>query len=299
MPTPLVPGGTVGNIDRLEGNQPMEEARSARPVATLRSRHVVRAMAIVVSLAVDVLAATKTVDVGPNGSLRFVDEESGTSTTTINAGDTVEWVWMSSGHSTTRDESPKTWDSQIQGTGFTFSQTFPNPGSFPYHCTPHQILGMVGTVVVQGAGGTMTTTTTTMTTATTMPVPQGCTDAAAVAATRAQVAATCDCSTAASHGAYVRCATHVIKAAVKAGSLAKACRASVRGCAAKSTCGKAGFVTCCRTTATGRQTCSIKRTGSACKAPKGGSACVGDQPSCCDACGGAACPSGTATSTAP
>ena len=81
-------------------------------------------------LAGPVPAATKIVDVGPGSSLTFVDEDSGTNTTTISVGDTVEWRWMSSGHSTTRSESPEAWDSGIQEAPFSFSHTFGTPGTF-------------------------------------------------------------------------------------------------------------------------------------------------------------------------
>ncbi|TMA53372.1 MAG: hypothetical protein E6J75_15445, partial [Deltaproteobacteria bacterium] len=63
---------------------------------------------------VPVAAATKIVEVGPGGTLTFFDEESGTDTTTIMVGDTVKWVWQSSGHSTTRPESPEAWTSDVQ-----------------------------------------------------------------------------------------------------------------------------------------------------------------------------------------
>jgi len=255
----------------------------------MRLWRALHAIAGLLCLTTQVLGATKTIDVGPNGDLSFLDEESGTQTTTITAGDTVRWVWMSSGHSTTRADEPKTWDSGIQDVPFSFSQTFPDPGRYPYHCTPHQSLGMVGTVVVEPVGAPTTTTTT-------LP-PQRCTDPRAVAEARAQVAAECDCGVAATHKAYVRCATHVLKAAIRAGTLPRSCRDSVTTCTAKSTCGRPGFATCCRTTAEGVQTCSIKRSAAACKRPRGGSACVGDQASCCDACGGATCPLPTTTTT--
>ena len=122
--------------------------------------------------AVPALAATKRVQVGPSGLLVFADEETGTSTTTITAGDTVEWVWASSGHSTTRTEAPKTWDSGVQQEPFTFSQTFPDPGTFDYFCIPHQFLGMTGTVVVKpAASATTTTLVSSSTTSTTVPLP--------------------------------------------------------------------------------------------------------------------------------
>src|SRR4029077_13532265 len=73
-----------------------------------------------------------------------------------------------------------------------------------------------------------------------------CTDAAAVAATRAAAQAQCPCAAASGHKAYSRCVAQVAKTAAQSGSLPKQCRASVVGCARKSTCGKAGVVTCFR-----------------------------------------------------
>jgi hypothetical protein len=124
-----------------------------------------------------------------------------------------------------------------------------------------------------------------------------CTDVGAVADVRAHVDGQCPCAGATHHRAYVRCAVAVARAAVTAGRLPKACKATVKHCAAKSTCGRPGFVSCCRTTAEGVQKCAVKPTAGACKAPKGGTACVGDLPSCCDACGGETCPAPTTTST--
>ena len=241
-------------------------------------------------------AATKIVDVGPGNMLVFVDEESGTDTTTISVGDTVEWRWMSSGHSTTRTASPEGWDSGIQDESFVFSHRFETSGTFPYHCTPHQAFGMTGTVVVMPGGPTETTTTT-------LPPPE-CTAMEAVARVRAAVEAECDCLGALRHRSYLRCAAKVTRRAVRTGTLPRVCAGSVKRCAAQSTCGRSGAVTCCRTTLRRVQTCSIKRSAAACRAPSRGIACVGDRVSCCDACGGATCPAPvttttTATSTAP
>src|SRR5438094_386687 len=126
-------------------------------------------------------------------------------------------------------------------------------------------------------------------------------DAQAVAATRAQIAQQCPCSGFRSHGAYQRCASGVTNQAVQAGTLSKACAEVVNNCAGNSTCGTRAAVTCCRTDATGATTCSVKSRASACTAPSGGSACVGTQPSCCDACvsGGCAGGGGTTTTTVP
>ena len=218
-------------------------------------------------------ATVKKVDVGPDNTLRFVDQESGNSTTTVNVGDTVMWVWQSSGHSTTRTGAGETWDSGIQDAPFTFSHTFTVPGTYAYHCTPHQAFGMTGTVVVQGSPGAATTTTT-------LPAPS-C-DPGGLAALREQISTECDCAGTRSHAAYMACVTKRVKGL-------GTCRRPIRTCAARSTCGRAGFITCCRTTAGGRTTCSIKRRAAACKMPRGGRACVGSQMSCCDACTAAGC----------
>ena len=116
-----------------------------------------------------------------------------------------------------------------------------------------------------------------------------CTDSAAVAATRAAADQACTskgmrCSTAKSHGEYVSCVAHQAKAAVKAGTLPKQCKGTVVKCAAKSTCGKPGFVTCCRPTKKGNTACAITPGAARCTAPKHGAACVGSVPSCCDVC---------------
>src|SRR5207253_3037257 len=108
----------------------------------------------------------------------------------------------------------------------------------------------------------------------------------------------CDCASAANHGAYVSCVAHATNAAVKAGTLPDDCASTVMSCASNSTCGKPGFVTCCETDARGTTTCNVVNGPGACTAPKGGSACVGTQPSCCDACANGECAGGgTTTST--
>jgi hypothetical protein len=127
----------------------------------------------------------------------------------------------------------------------------------------------------------------------------GCSDAGAAAATRATIAAQCNCAGATTHGAYVKCAARVVNGDVKAGTLPKSCKGAVKKCAANSTCGKSGFATCCRTTAKGVRKCSIKRSAKGCKAPKGGSACVGLQTSCCDPCTSPSCAATTPPSTTP
>lgn len=113
-----------------------------------------------------------------------------------------------------------------------------------------------------------------------------------VANARAAVAAMCDCS-AAGHGAYVRCVAQAADATL----VNKSCAGAVRHCAARSTCGRPGFVTCCRTRSSGKTSCALKRTAARCVAPRRGSACVGSVPSCCDACADGGCSATTSTTT--
>jgi hypothetical protein len=61
---------------------------------------------------------------------------------------------------------------------------------------------------------------------------------------RATIASTCVCDAATNHGRYVSCVAHAVKAAV-ANGLPTNCKGTVTRCAARSSCGKPGFVTCC------------------------------------------------------
>src|SRR5262249_55209901 len=83
------------------------------------------------------------------------------------------------------------------------------------------------------------------------------------------------------HGKYVSCVAEAVNGA---GLENRSCGGAVKSCAARSTCGKPGFVTCCRTKANGQTKCSTKSDGDHCKAPKGGTSCVAiGIPGCCDA----------------
>lgn len=100
------------------------------------------------------------------------------------------------------------------------------------------------------------------------------------------------CASAATHGQYVSCVARVAKTNSTGLSpyLAKACRGKVVKCAAKSTTGKTGGVTCCRTNSSGVTKCSVKSDASRCVAPSGGSACSStSHASCCDACTSSGC----------
>ena len=91
-------------------------------------------------------AATIQVQVGAGG-LKFTPQD-----VTIHVGDTVQWTWVVSGHSSTSGTPGNPdglWDSGILNQGATFSHTFTSAGSFPYFCTPHGLCcGMIGSVTV-------------------------------------------------------------------------------------------------------------------------------------------------------
>src|SRR6266516_2603573 len=123
-------------------------------------------------------------------------------------------------------------------------------------------------------------------------------DADQVAAVRALADENCDCDSATNHGKYVGCVARVAQAAVKDGSLREECKDDVVHCADQSTCGRPRALTCCRTDAHGHTKCCIKPRDAACRAPKGGSACIGTAASCCDACSSGTCaPPETTTTT--
>jgi len=84
----------------------------------------------------------------------FVDSVSGTSTSTIHAGDTLQWIWQAGTHSTTSGTCGAgcvpngIWDSGRVQAGEVFQFTFPTSGTYPYFCTLHGP-AMQGSVVVQ------------------------------------------------------------------------------------------------------------------------------------------------------
>jgi hypothetical protein len=96
----------------------------------------------------------------------------------------------------------------------------------------------------------------------------GCGDEAAVIAARATADATCTamgagCSNASNHGAYVSCVAGVAKM-LSSGTnptLPKNCKGAVKKCAAHSTCGKPGEVTCCFTGKSGPKCKNAKSAG--------------------------------------
>lgn len=84
---------------------------------------------------------------------------------TVPVGATVTWTNQDTApHTSTSDTG--VWESGALSTGQSFSFTFNQPGTFPYHCMIHP--GMLGTVVVQTAA---TPTATPSPTTTPQPAP--------------------------------------------------------------------------------------------------------------------------------
>src|SRR5437870_8253772 len=114
-------------------------------------------------------ATTVTVTVG-NNCLCFSP-----SSVTIHPGDTVQWTWSSTGHSSTSGSPGMPsglWDSGILNQGATFTHTFNSTGSFPYYCTPHGgCCGMVGMVTVASVTPSPTPMPTSTPSSTPMPTP--------------------------------------------------------------------------------------------------------------------------------
>src|SRR5262245_15686924 len=122
-------------------------------------------------------------------------------------------------------------------------------------------------------------------------------------ATQTAIAAECPCAEQTNHGRYVSCVAHVVRRLAGEGTIPINCKGKVTRCAAKSTCGKPGFVTCliptdtCDTT-TGTcvedptlvcltdldcgSKCKIKSADTLCLA-RGGT--VGTATTCCPSCG--------------
>jgi len=73
---------------------------------------------------------------------------------TINAGDSVQWNWISGTHSTT--SSSGLWDSTELSSPANYTQTFPSQGTFPYFCTVHGSALMSGSVTVSSGSQSLT-----------------------------------------------------------------------------------------------------------------------------------------------
>lgn len=78
----------------------------------------------------------------------------------ITQGDSIRWVWVQGGHTTTAvTGSPEQWDQPINSSNPQFTRQFNSTGVFWYYCIPHgsddgdgTASGMSGTITVLAAG---------------------------------------------------------------------------------------------------------------------------------------------------
>lgn len=94
----------------------------------------------------------------------FVDGSSRTSTSTIEAGQTVTWTWLADHcHSVTFADDRGTQGDEgfmpeqpqlvrVGDGGDSFTLTFDAPGTYEYQCVHHAAVGMTGVVEVAAAG---------------------------------------------------------------------------------------------------------------------------------------------------
>ncbi len=123
---------------------------------------------------------------------------------------------------------------------------------------------------------------------------------AARCAVQAAIDQACPCAAATNHGRYVRCVAHARKILAANGTLPRRCKGRVVSCAARSTCGLAGAVTCevpdstctsgtcaddpsmsCTQASDCGTSCSVASSASACQSAGG---TVGTGTSCCPNC---------------
>ncbi|HZT43417.1 MAG TPA: plastocyanin/azurin family copper-binding protein [Chthonomonadaceae bacterium] len=112
-------------------------------------RGVLLAVCLMAALIRPAAASTVTVHIFNFSFSNNVQGQPVVSTTNVNVGDTVHWVWDQGMHSTTSDStSQEVWDSTVLTQGSTFDHTFNTAGTFTYHCSLHATIGMTGTIIV-------------------------------------------------------------------------------------------------------------------------------------------------------
>lgn len=83
-------------------------------------------------------------------NIAMLDNRFDPQTLSVQVGTTV--FWTNTGvnpHTSTADGGQ--WNSGIKNSGQNYSRTFDAPGTYPYNCTLHRALGMVGTITVVAA----------------------------------------------------------------------------------------------------------------------------------------------------
>jgi len=88
--------------------------------------------------------------------------------------------------------------------------------------------------------------------------------AAARCAVQSAIDQHCPCTGQTNHGQYVSCVAHQIHDLARSGQIPTNCKGKVTRCAARSTCGKADFITCTVPTGTCGTPCSANPSATCC-----------------------------------
>ncbi|MDO8691469.1 MAG: cupredoxin domain-containing protein [Dehalococcoidia bacterium] len=116
-------------------------------------------LAILLALLPAAIASPVTAPQRATVTVSMVDNAFQPQTIIIQVGDTVVWTNNGALPHTSTSDTAGIWDSGTLSPGQAFSRTFDTAGTFPYHSTIHQALGMVGTVIVQAAAQPTATST--------------------------------------------------------------------------------------------------------------------------------------------
>ena len=77
----------------------------------------------------------------------------------VAVNDTIKWVWVSGGHTTTSSSIPAgaaSWDELITSANTQYEYKVTVSGTYNYVCTPHAGMGMVASFTASGASPTLT-----------------------------------------------------------------------------------------------------------------------------------------------
>jgi plastocyanin len=152
--TDLGPTGTSGQVFKIVSADPTiaSSTTSAMQVSTTTTITTTTAMATTTTtqptpVIIDILLENFRFDADDNNTTQ-VD------TVTINAGDTISWIWREGGHTVTSGEgffvpgAGDLFDVPVNISNQTFSFTFNDSGTFPYFCRPHELFNMKGIINV-------------------------------------------------------------------------------------------------------------------------------------------------------
>ena len=81
-------------------------------------------------------------------NIAVIDNQFVPSTVTIQQNDSIAWIWPATNNANHSTTGLGLWDSGVLGPGSFYTNTFFAAQTFPFHCTVHGNIGMVGSVQV-------------------------------------------------------------------------------------------------------------------------------------------------------